>query len=134
MTLTFRMTFPSSEVSASPARVYSYSNSNLASSYCDLCVTGTVNVQMQKVNGLTPCISRPGISRKSKGRRVTICLQDSDEPKIGLSHNVDTSEPIVKRFRHSRGLSGTDLGCFFSFLSVISKGELSELHSRKSLQ
>lgn len=44
---------------------------------------------MEPSGGLTPCISRPGAGRKSKGRRVTIC------PEENIEHNISSGTPSV---------------------------------------
>jgi len=63
---------------------------------------------MEKVNGLTPCITRPGAKKKSRGRRVTICPEERTEHQLSLDqgpNNGHNDTPEVKRFRHSMGMS-----------------------------
>ncbi|KAH3849258.1 uncharacterized protein LOC127874197 [Dreissena polymorpha] len=57
------------------------------------------------VAGLTPCISRPGATRKSKGRRVTICPQESTEHQISQVSMATEELPRINPFRHSMGMS-----------------------------
>jgi hypothetical protein len=52
-------------------------------------ITGKINVEMEHTGVLTPCISRPGATRKSKGRRVTIC------PEENIEHSLNTGTPSL---------------------------------------
>lgn len=69
-----------------------------------------MRVQMEKVNGLTPCISKPGAGRRGKGRRVTIC------PGENIEHEIDQLDAQEhnksKKSRFSSDLSGTGMFIF----------------------
>ncbi|XP_052774387.1 telomere-associated protein RIF1-like isoform X2 [Mya arenaria] len=76
-----------------------------------------VEVEVEPLSDLTPCISRPGAARKSRGRRVTICPEKPQENVIqgdGPEESEDWQEQdmrtfVAKKFRHSMGLSVTGL-------------------------
>ncbi|KAL4237037.1 hypothetical protein ACF0H5_005421 [Mactra antiquata] len=56
---------------------------------------------------LTPCISRPGMSRKKKGRRVTLCPEENVEHEFEKdTSSSDNVENVPRRFRHSYGSAG----------------------------
>ncbi|XP_045160220.2 putative uncharacterized protein DDB_G0282133 [Mercenaria mercenaria] len=67
---------------------------------------GEPSVQMEPAGGLTPCISRPGAARKSKGRRVTICPEENIEHNVSVGTPDDGNSPSrINKFRHSFGAS-----------------------------
>lgn len=69
-------------------------------------ITGEGDVRKQPTGALTPCISRPGGARKSKGRRVTICPEENIEHNISGNKSSDENSRSSSHFRSSTGTSG----------------------------
>lgn len=71
-------------------------------------LSGDVNVQMQPTGTLTPCITRPGASKRKKARRVTLCPEENTEHEfIAEKYSSDNDvHPTTSKFRHSYGIGG----------------------------